>query len=182
MSEELKHYEIQVGTQTRAGNLNVAHRFIAMSDKNMGSVRSFYASKYSGLTVYVQLITEVVSDNIPVVNNSYSYDNSDDKILNLKRQIESLNKERLDRFSGEISTDKLDSETRTLIKELKEILNLASEKESAIASRVKKFISEKYGSSIIYEVGLDSFNPMARDLKFTARLRGKIYRSPLKNK
>jgi len=188
MAEEsilIKFYKVEVGTQTRAGNLNIFYSFIAKSDKDQNSVYQFYLKKYKGFTPRVEEITEIAEEDIPkIASNSYSYDSAETKkIKELQAEIEKLKvpQNAFDRFSGEIDRSKLSLETRDALDELKKINQDYQEKKEAIKKVIQARIREKYNQEVdIRGIELEDFTPSTREFKFTVRLDGKIL--PANNK
>ena len=178
--EEFKFYSVKIGTRTRAGNINIAHSFVAQSEKDQNSVYTFYSSKYNGLSVEVSQITEIVKDEIPAVKSYNPYEKSPEKkkIEELELELENLKKGSspiaFDRFSGKLDKDS-SVDIKLLYKEWKVLHEEYYKKRDEIKVLAKKLVGEKYNKDVqLYYVEILEFTHKDSEIPFTVRLEGKI--------
>ena len=164
--ENIKFYDVKVGTMTRAGNLNVITSFVAKSDKEQNKVYNFYIQKYRGLSVQVAEIIEVVEDVIP---NEVNY--SFQEIRDLKKQVELLGKQSFNSFSGRVRWDRV---VNIEFKELIEISKLYREKKEEIDKKLGNYIREKYNTISVDYVSIGEYKINDIYIPFSVKIDGSI--------
>ncbi len=84
--ENIKFYNVQIGTYTRKGNYLENVSFICQSESNKDEIRRHYSDKYFGFTVNVLPITEKVTLNIEkeIIDNTSVFEK---EIIELKKQL-----------------------------------------------------------------------------------------------
>ena len=169
--ENIKFYEVKIGTMTRAGNLNVITSFVAKSDKEQNKVYNFYIQKYKGLSIQVSEIIEVVEDVIPNEVNYSFIAPKDQEIRDLKKQVDILSKQSFNSFIGRIRWDIV---VNTEFKELIEISKLYREKKEEIDKRLEVYIKEKYNTISVDYVSIGEYKLNDTYIPFTVKIDGSI--------
>jgi hypothetical protein len=172
---ESKFFTVNVGTRTRAGNLNTIVTFVAKSDKTQNQVYSYYSKKYTGLSIEVSEITEIVNDEITIneTNNTAISYQENKKIRELESRVKELSSS-FNRFSGKIRYNTMTSEITLGIEALEKINNDYSKNKAEIKKAIESYIVKKYGSVITSDITVGEWNHNTADIPFTGLLKGSI--------
>lgn len=169
---ELKVYEVSVGTHTRAGNLNVIYRFVVRSDKNREDVLVYYINKYKGLNCKVEEITEILTDaNIITIPKFNSDTHTIDR---LKKELEKLRNSKFNAFSGTIRYDRISLEVKLAFEEMARLDKLKEKERDKIVEFTKNKLREAYNVVNINRINLDKFDTSSSEIKFTILLDGNL--------
>lgn len=179
--ENIKFYNVEIGTRTRAGNLNVIHHFVAQSESSQNNVYGFYSNKYLGFSVNVNEIKEIVKDDIPEIRTeTYNFQSSplEKEKKELEKQVKELSKG-FEYFQGTVTYNSMSAEITLALKELEKLDDSYKTLKYKINKNIKSFLEDKY--KLLYrEVTLGEYTHDTVEIGFTIRLKGKM--KPINNK
>ena len=176
---ELNFYEVRVGTRTRAGNLNVIHSFVCKSvEIQEYKIRDFYQSRYSGLSIDVFKVIEVVETPQDAIQNNNPFETENfkqrNKIKELEKEINKLKESKNSQFIMNIDNSDINEENQLLYKKVTENYKIYYQSIVDLESGIKKEIMEKYkpfASSITTEELMSGSN---KTMKFRLNLKNKL--------
>lgn len=166
-------YQIEIGTETRKGNLLVAHSFVCGTEnKNHNEVRQHFAKKYSGLNVRCNAVESVVFESIEK-SASVDYCGVTQEEKKLKEEIRKL---KLPQKGTSIIEDSLSWEN--FPKELYSKFELKQEEVSKIHGELKdaiKVMLKLQYSPFCESIRIsDNIKPSTTSLDYEVILKGKI--------
>lgn len=178
---ELNFYDVRIGTRTRTGNLNVIHSFVCKSvEPQEYKIRNFYQSRYSGLSIDVFKVIEVVEvpqDAIQKDSNPFEIEKSESrkKIIELEREIKKLQESKNSQFSMEIDNVDINEGNQLLYKKVIEDYKVYTQSIVDLEAGIKSQIMDKYrpfASSISTSERMSGTN---RTMKFKLNLKNQLF-------
>lgn len=177
---ELNFYDVRIGTRTKAGNLNVIHSFVCKSVETQEyKIRNFYLSRYSGLSIDVFKVVEVIEEPKETLQNNDPFESevseSRKKIKELEREIKKLQDSKNSTFSMEIRSNEINEENKLLYKKVEENYEVYFKSIVDLETGIKNEIMEKYkpfASSINIDERMNRSNGI---MKFRLNLKNKLF-------
>ena len=177
---ELNFYDVRIGTRTKAGNLNVIHSFVCKSvEPQEYKIRNFYLSRYSGFSIDVFKVIEVVEAPKEILQNNDPFESekseSRKKIILLEQEIEKLQESKNSTFVMEIHSDDINVDNKQLYKKVAEDYKVYIESVLTLEKGIINELMEKYkpfASSINTDERMNNSN---RTMKFRLNLKAKLF-------
>jgi hypothetical protein len=177
---EYNFFDVRIGTRTKAGNLNVLHSFVCKSfESSEYKIRDFFQSKYSGFSIDVFKVVEVIEAPKETSQNNDPFESdkleSLKKIKELEREIKKLQDSKNSTFSMEIRSNEINEENKLLYKKVKEDYEVYYKSIIDLETGIKNEIMEKYkpfAGSINTDERMNSSNGI---MKFRLNLINKLF-------
>lgn len=142
--ENIKFYNVQIGTYTKKGNYLENISFICQSESNKDEIRKHYKDKYFGFSVNVIPITEKVTLNIEkqITDNTSILEK---EIIELKKQLnEKQNINKIEKIKMSIKYNSVSSKFIEKRIELNEIFEKADKCKNELTKILIDFLKEKH--------------------------------------
>lgn len=173
-------YDVRIGTRTRAGNLNILHSFVCKSvELYEHKIRNYFTEKYSGLSVDVLKVKDVIDITNEKIDTPNPFDNNNNesksKIRDLENEIKKLQESKNSTFLMEINSDDINVDNKLLYKKVIEDYKVYVASVESLEKGIKTEIIEKYkpfASSINTDERMTGSN---RTMKFRLNLKAKLF-------
>ena len=177
---ELNFYDVRIGTRTKAGNLNVIHSFICKSfEVNEYKIRNFYESRYSGFSIDVLKVVEVVEAPKEILQNNDPFESekseSCKKIKELEQKIKKLQESKNSVFVMTINSHDLNSENKIIYNRLKNNYKIYYDSVVELENAIKKQIEQKYDPFVKNIYTDERINGHNNTMKFRLELINKLF-------
>ena len=171
MEKQMNIFRVQVGTTTRAGNLQPHYEFVCKSEQNHKSVSYHFLKKYQGLTVHVTEVNDIVIEEIK------NYEELEDDRVNerkLERQIKEMLKGKTDStLNLEIEEHLLGDQLKQKSDEVHKMGRALNEARNTLRKDITVHLQNVY-SGISQWVRLTDDFYTSSNIKFTVKLKGSV--------